>query len=437
MYTVCINLKERKDKKTYMKKVFKKQNITENFFKAKLHKNPKRGCLESHLAVIKDAIKKNKKQMLILEDDVVFKRHISSLLSPPEDWDMLYLGGTVKHIISNENPNFPRVQAWTTHAYMINLSNQELVNDILKAEEYENEIDNFYVENIHPKYNVYMVNPMMCIQKDGYSDIEKTNVDYSFMEKTLTGLQKPRHSIENGGYRLKLKPVPDEKLPKVSVVTITYNRRHFYPLSLTNWENIMYPRDKLEWIVVEDPSNSMWDGVEKFARYIKLDKRLSIPEKRNIACEKANGDIIVFMDDDDYYPPESVLSRVRILLEYNCDIVGSSQLGLYNVYSHQSSYISDGNLSLAEASMGFWKRAWLQQKFDETQETGEYRGFLQGRINHCIDCPFVFTVVALQHKTNTTNKKQNPIRDLDFSILFNDEFKRNLEKTVYITKNLI
>ena len=30
----------------------------------------------------------------------------------------------------------------------------------------------------------------------------------------------------------------------------------------------------------------MWDGVEKFARYIKLDKRLSIPEKRNIACEK-------------------------------------------------------------------------------------------------------------------------------------------------------
>ena len=36
--------------------------------------------------------------------------------------------------------------------------------------------------------------------------------------------------------------------------------------------------------------------------------------KRNICVEHADHDIIVHMDDDDYYPPESIYSRVSALI---------------------------------------------------------------------------------------------------------------------------
>ena len=95
---ICINLKERKAKRKRMKKHAKKFGINLNFYTATLHKNPKRGCMESHLNVIQNAIDSKKKYLLILEDDAVFIRSLKDLPRPPQDWDMLYLGGTVKHI---------------------------------------------------------------------------------------------------------------------------------------------------------------------------------------------------------------------------------------------------------------------------------------------------------------------------------------------------
>ena len=69
--TYCINLKERKNKKNYIKKHFKKFGISNyKFFFAEKHENPIRGCLESHLAVIKLAIQNGAKAVLIFEDDV-------------------------------------------------------------------------------------------------------------------------------------------------------------------------------------------------------------------------------------------------------------------------------------------------------------------------------------------------------------------------------
>ena len=76
---VCINLKCRKDKKKYMKKQLKRRKLDFKFFNAKKHENPKRGCLESHLTVMEDAIKEGYKSVLIFEDDVKFKRSLSIL----------------------------------------------------------------------------------------------------------------------------------------------------------------------------------------------------------------------------------------------------------------------------------------------------------------------------------------------------------------------
>jgi hypothetical protein len=244
---VCINLKERKDKKLYMKKQFKKQNIPEQhyqFYSAKLNSNPKRGCLESHCNVIESA---NYCDILfILEDDAKWLRSMNSTLpEPPRDWDMLYFGGTVRNNLGAFNKDWTRVRTWTTHAYMVNMKNKELVKDILESRSYEMEIDNYYIEKIHNKYKCYMITPMMIVQKEGYSDIEKSNVNYDFMEKSLQGFMKPQHEIDNNGnYVLKLGDIPDDKLPKISIITPTYNRRHLFSLPIKNYLETNYPQIK-------------------------------------------------------------------------------------------------------------------------------------------------------------------------------------------------
>ena len=240
VYPICINLKKREEKKKWMIKQAKEQNIKLNFYTASLHTNPKRGCMESHINVINKAIDNGYKYLFILEDDAKFIKPIKNLPEPPKEWDMLYLGGTVKHVFSKETEDtntWIRMTCWTTHAYIINLTNKQLVEDILKVvEKPDMEIDRYYVDFIHQKYKAYMINPMVCIQQNGFSDIENREVEYSFMEKSIYGLRKPSYEItEDGSYKLKLPDISMENLPGVSIITPTKDREWIFSLPTFNF----------------------------------------------------------------------------------------------------------------------------------------------------------------------------------------------------------
>lgn len=56
------------------------------------------GCSLSHLKILKDAIKNDYKNILLLEDDVLPSKNFKYILenfNPPEDYDFLYLGGNL------------------------------------------------------------------------------------------------------------------------------------------------------------------------------------------------------------------------------------------------------------------------------------------------------------------------------------------------------
>ena len=105
-----------------------------------------------------------------------------------------------------------------------------------------------------------------------------------------------------------------------------YNRKKFFSLAILNYNSFDYPREKLEWIIVDDSDSD--NSVESLlpieaARakynisYVRLDERTTIGEKRNIAIKKAKNNIIVCMDDDDYYYPESIRTRVELLVGFH------------------------------------------------------------------------------------------------------------------------
>ena len=415
VYPICISLKERKKKRKWMINQAKKQKFKLNFYTTSLHQNPKRGCLESHLNVIDNAIKDGHKYLFILEDDAFFVSPLQKLPKPPAEWDMLYLGGTVKHIFSNDEKltekknNWIRMTCWTTHAYILNLNNKNLIKDIFKAknESKDMEIDRYYIDFIHQKYKAYIANPMVCIQKDGYSDIENKKVEYSFMKNSLYGLRKPNYEItKDGAYALKLPDIPEENLPGVSLITPTRDREWMFSLPKFNLSRFIYPPDKIEWIIID---SSITDDLKyhfinnKRVKYLHVNEPCTIAHKRNLACKMAKFPIIVHMDDDDIYKPESILARVKPIVAYkNTECVGCSRIGIYDIINDNSFISSDGHLSLSEASMAYTKRFWEKQEFDPACERGEYRSFIQGRLTSVMEIPYIFIICALNHDRNFT-----------------------------------
>jgi len=427
-----INLTCRPDKKKYIEQQLKSRNINYTFFMAEKNvSNPRRGCLESHLAVIKNAISNGNNSnnyLMILEDDCKFIGGFSQMESPPANWDMIYLGGTVHRVLDRLNKGYARVQCWTTHAYIINLTNSDLCNKIINdLETYEGEIDRYYLEKIHPNYNVYMCDPMIAIQKEGYSDIEGREVSYDFMQNTLKGLRSPEYSIDgDGNYVLKLIDIAHSDLPKVSIITPTYKRRKVFDMAIRNFQNFIYPREKLEWIIVEDTPISEDDGNnftpdlsikdllprDKRIKYISMpqdskeEDPMTIAMKRNIAVANSTSQYIIHMDDDDYYPPESILARIKILLKYKNDgieCVGSTLIGTYNIFTNKSSMSSDGPISLSEASMAYTRKFWEERGFDDACIRGEHKAFTEQRLQKIIDIPYSFILIAVNHKTNFTD----------------------------------
>ena len=423
--TYVINLRERTNKKEYIEKHFKERNIQYNFFLADKHEDPKRGCLESHLTIIKGAIKKGVDYLFIMEDDCKYIRNSDAMNKPPDNWDMIYLGGTVHRIIDKKYKGYARVQCWTTHAYIINLKNKEFVNKLLEMENYEHEIDRFYLEKVHPNFNAYVCDPMIAIQKEGFSDIENKEVSYDFMEHTLNGLMLPESSVdEMGNYILKLPQILEKDLPKVSIITPTYKRRKVFSMAIRNFENFMYPKDKLEWVIVDDSpeDDSIKDLLPRDKRikyvYMKMSEPMTIAMKRNIGVSNSSNPYIIHMDDDDYYPPESIIARIKILLKYKdqgIQCTGSTLIGTYNILTNQSSMSTDGPISLSEASMAYTRKFWEERPFDELCLRGEHKYFTEQRLNKIIDMPYSFILIAVNHKNNFTEHLRGDSSLLKFS----------------------
>ena len=125
-------------------------------------------------------------------------------------------------------------------------------------------------------------------------------------------------------------------LPMVSVCTPTFNRRPFISAMLECFNHQTYPRDRMEWIIVDDGTDPIGDLVSQHecVRYFNLADKISLGKKRNLMHEKARGEIIVYMDDDDYYPPERVSHAVETLLDHRkrktgVKLVGSSEMYIY------------------------------------------------------------------------------------------------------------
>jgi glycosyltransferase involved in cell wall biosynthesis len=81
-------------------------------------------------------------------------------------------------------------------------------------------------------------------------------------------------------------------LPFVSICTPTFNRRPFIPSMIKCFEHQDYPKDRIEWIIVDDGSDKIGDLVKHIpqVKYYAIENKLLLGKKRNLMHEKTKGD---------------------------------------------------------------------------------------------------------------------------------------------------
>ena len=89
------------------------------------------------------------------------------------------------------------------------------------------------------------------------------------------------------------------QLPFVSLCTPTFNRRPFISSMIDCFNHQDYPKDRMEWIIIDDGTDKIEDLVSHIpqVKYYKYDEKMTLGRKRNLMHEKCKGDIIIYMDD--------------------------------------------------------------------------------------------------------------------------------------------
>jgi glycosyltransferase involved in cell wall biosynthesis len=200
--------------------------------------------------------------------------------------------------------------------------------------------------------------------------------------------------------------------PIVSVCTPTFNRRPFIPTMFECFRNQTYPKDRIEWIIVDDGTDRIKDLVESSGisqiKYFELPKKVSLGEKRNYMHSKASGSIIVYMDDDDYYPPERISHAVEKLMDNREALcAGSSEIYIY--FKHIKKMIQFGPYGPNHATAGtFAFRAELlkQTRYQDHAAVAEEREFLKGYTIPFVQLDPMKTILCFSHEQNTFDKRK-------------------------------
>lgn len=212
----------------------------------------------------------------------------------------------------------------------------------------------------------------------------------------------------NGGLNLSKDPLH----PIVSICTPTFNRRPFIPYIIHCVKHQTYPHDKIEWVIVDDGTDPIEELVKNITfvsvKYIRVEEKMTLGEKRNFMHRHCVGDIIVYMDDDDYYPPERVSHAVERLLQ-NSDVLiaGSSLMNIYfKDIGKMYEFGPYGENHATAATFAFKRQLLKQTSYDDFKCIAEESHFLKNYTIPMVQLDPMKTILVFSHIHNSVNKKE-------------------------------
>ena len=211
-------------------------------------------------------------------------------------------------------------------------------------------------------------------------------------------------------------------LPNISILTPTFDRKQFLQLMITNVCGQDYPKDKLEWTILDswgrdgtkcEPMlndreiKEISNGIAPIKlNYHFVPKKMDIGEKRNKLVKLSSNKIFVNMDSDDIYLSSYVKTLVPEL-KGKVSIAGSPEMMfVYPLHNYQYSFIRCPSYrQIHEGAMGFTLKHFRRMGGFETSGTGEGAGMFDGCGEQCfkkVDITKLMCCVC--HENNTCNK---------------------------------
>jgi len=201
-------------------------------------------------------------------------------------------------------------------------------------------------------------------------------------------------------------------LPFVSICTPTFNRRPFIQSMFECFKNQDYPKSRIEWIIVDDGTDKIRDLIATSnipqIRYFEVEHKMTLGAKRNYMHTHAKGSIIVYMDDDDYYPPERISHAVERLTENpKAMCAGASELYIY--FKHIKTMYQCGPYGPNHATAGTFafRRTLLDETtYEDGASLAEEKAFLKNYTVPFVQLDPLKTILVFSHEHNTFDKRR-------------------------------
>jgi glycosyltransferase involved in cell wall biosynthesis len=211
----------------------------------------------------------------------------------------------------------------------------------------------------------------------------------------------------------KQKSTSNVKLPRVSICTPTFNRRPFFKGTIECVLSQDYPKELIEWIIVDDGFDPIEDLVKDIpnVKYVKLTEKMPLGKKRNYMHQmcsfKNDDDIVVYMDDDDFYPPARVSHAVERLTGSKALCSGSSELHIwFNTLNKMYRFGPYGPNHSTAGTFAFKRVLLKDTHYEDDAVLAEEKHFLKNYTVPFIQLDPLKTILVFSHEQNTFDKRK-------------------------------
>jgi len=168
----------------------------------------------------------------------------------------------------------------------------------------------------------------------------------------------------------------------------------------------------MEWIIVDDGTDKIRDLVDAAKipqiKYFALSTKMPLGQKRNYMHDQCKGSIIVYMDDDDYYPPDRVSHAVEKLTSHKDALcAGSSELYVY--FKHIQKMYQCGPYGPNHATAGtfaFKSELLKQTRYEDHAALAEEKAFLKNYTIPFVQLDPMKSILVFSHEHNTFDKRR-------------------------------
>lgn len=203
----------------------------------------------------------------------------------------------------------------------------------------------------------------------------------------------------------------ENRLPSVSVCTVTYNRSRVLPLLEQRLREQDYPHSLIEWVVVDDSDDgSFWAPSVDLpfpVTYRRFPEHLILGKKRNLSHQFCSGEVVVYMDDDDYYPASRISHAIQKLSTCDRLVAGSTWLPVLFLPENEL-WISGpfGDFHATANTFAFCRELLEIARYDDDATHAEECSFLDGYRRPMVQLDVDKTILCMAHNANTFDKRR-------------------------------